>query len=130
MRQISTAVMAILMFGAANIALSADDPSIQGEPREKSQKAMQTHIEQNQINGDYVVYDGIQGELLLLEPVKLHEGLVKKGEYYISCADFVDADGNKYDLDFLVAEQDGEYKVYDAIVHKKDGDKRKYHVHD
>ena len=130
MRFIHTIAAGMLLLGTGALALAADDPSIQGEPRDKSQKAMAEHIDQNQIGGEYVVYDGIEGELLLLEPVKLHEGLVKKGDYYVSCADFVDLDGNKYDLDFLVAEQGGEYRVYDAIVHKKNKDKRKYHVHD
>lgn len=130
MKFIHTIVAGILLFGTVAIASAADDPTIQGEPREKSQKAMSEHIDQNRLNGEYVIYDDVQGELLLLELVKLHEGLVKKGNYYVSCADFMDSSGNKYDLDFLVAEQDGDYRVYDAIVHKKNKDKRKYHVHD
>ena len=37
MRQVSTFIAAIMLLGASNLVLAADDPSIKGEPREKSQ---------------------------------------------------------------------------------------------
>ena len=39
---------------------------------------------------------------------KLHDGIVKKGDYYVSCADFEDANGNLVDMDFFVLTRDGE----------------------
>ena len=46
----------------------------------------------------------------------------------MSCADFEDAAGRKFDLDFLVVPDGADFRVNQAIVHKVDGDKRKYHV--
>ncbi len=109
-------------------AFAADDPSIKGNIREEIKTAMQKLIDRNTINDVYRIYDPIKGKLLQLQLVKLHEGIVKKGDYYVSCADFKDASGNLVDLDFLVL-QDGKTLIAtQAIIHKADGKKRKYHL--
>lgn len=128
MRQVLTLLLAILALGGTNLAFAADDPSITGIPRTGSQQAMSDHIEHNMLGENYIIYDDVSGKLMVLEFKELHSGLVKKGDFYVSCADFVDAEGNKYDLDFFVAENSGEYRVYDAIVHKVNGDKRPYNL--
>jgi|TARA_B110000495_G_scaffold192771_1_gene197293 hypothetical protein len=58
----------------------------------------------------------------------LHKGVVKKGPFYVSCADFVDAKGRAYDLDFLVAGKGETLRVLQALVHSVDGEKRPYHL--
>lgn len=128
MRYLSLFFVTILFFAASNMLLAADDPSITGKPRTETQKVMSEHIEQNMLGDEYIIYDDITGELMMLEFKELHSGIVKKGNFYVSCADFVDAQGNKYDLDFFVAENKGNYIVYDAIVHKVNGDKRPYNL--
>lgn len=128
MRQVLTLLLTILVFGGTNIVFAADDPSITGKPRTGSQQAMSEHIEQNKLGDNYIIFDDVSGKLMVLEFKELHSGLVKKGDFYVSCADFADAQGNKYDLDFFVAEDGGEYRVYDAIVHKVNGDKRPYNL--
>ncbi|MGB2693396.1 MAG: hypothetical protein WBB48_01315 [Thermodesulfobacteriota bacterium] len=128
MRQILTLLVTILVFGATSSVFAADDPSITGKPRTGSQEAMSNHIEKNVLGDNYIIYDDVSGKLMMLEFKELHSGIVKKGDFYVSCADFVDAQGNKYDLDFFVAEDGGEYKLYDAIVHKVNGDKRPYNL--
>ncbi|NIS07390.1 MAG: hypothetical protein GWO07_01185 [Candidatus Dadabacteria bacterium] len=120
-----------MVFMAAGIAShAADDPSIQGKPRDGSQTAMTNHINSNTFDGKYVIYDAVTGKLLKLDFKKLHAGLVKKGDFYVSCADFADTEGNKYDLDFLVGEKNDDYFVVQALVHKVNTDKRKYHIED
>ena len=115
-----------LTFGISNTVFSADDPSIQGEARTKTQKAMSNHIDGNTYKGTYIIYDAVTGDLLRLQFKELHKGIVKKDDFYVSCADFVDNNGNKYDLDFLVVDNSGKFDVYEAIVHKVNDDKRKY----
>ena len=105
---------------------AADDPSIQGKARTSTQSAMAEHINENTYNGKYIIYDAVTGKLLRLDFGVLHKGIVKKDDFYVSCADFSDANGNKYDLDFLVVDNGGDFEVYEAIVHKVDGNKRKY----
>ncbi len=91
---------------------------------------MQEHIQQNTIDNHYVLYDAVTGELKRLEFDKLHSGIVKKGDFYVSCADFVDSKGNKYNLDFLVGKTEKGLVTLEIIVHSINGKKRKYHVED
>lgn len=107
---------------------AADDPSIKGDTRTGIQSAMAGHIEANMLKDHYIIYDSLTGTLHRLVFKKLHEGIVKKGDFYVSCADFTDGSGRKYDLDFLVADSDSTFRVLQGLVHSVDGKKRKYHV--
>ena len=73
-------------------------------------------------------YDPVADRLVRLELVELHDGIVQKGDFYVSCADFTDEAGVTYDMDFLVLETAEGYRVNQAIVHSVDGKKRKYHI--
>jgi hypothetical protein len=107
---------------------AGDDPTIKGQQRLEIKTAMGVHISQASMEGKYVIFDANQGQLKQLVLKELHEGIVKKGDYYVSCADFVDKSGKLYDLDFLVTQTDGRYKVIQSLVHAVDGKKRPYHV--
>lgn len=108
-------------------AVAADDPSIKGQIRTDIQEAMKRHIGRNTLGDHYVIYDAIKGELKKLTFKELHKGIVKKGDFYVSCADFVDASGTKYDLDFLVSARD-DVHVLQALVNSINGEKHKYHL--
>ena len=119
----------IIVVASTNLAAFAgDDPSIQGSLREDIKTAMQDLIERNTVNEVYRIYDPIRGKLLQLTLVKLHDGIVKKGDYFVSCADFQDAAGNLVDLDFLVIQNGKNLIATQAVIHKADGKKRKYHL--
>ena len=124
-------IMVILVLSAFTLsAFAANDPSIKGEKRRAIQAAMQEHIGQNTVNGHYILYDTITDDVLRLKLAKLHDGIVKKADYYISCADFHDRDGTYFDLDFMVIEKDGKFRALQGIVHKVGDVKRKYHLED
>jgi hypothetical protein len=110
------------------VVLAADDPSIKGDLRQALIDSMLTYIENRMVNDTFYIYDASQGKLLKLKYDKLHEGIVKKGEFYVSCADFFDSSGKKIDLDFLVVKDDNHLKTIQAVVHSVDGKKRKYHL--
>lgn len=122
-------LIAGLLFCSLSVAArAADDPSIQGATRIGVQKAMMEHIEQTLMDERYVIYDAVAGKLLRLRFDQLHKGIVKKGPFYVSCADFVAGD-MRYDLDFLVAPRpQGGYRVLQALVHAAAGKKRPYHL--
>ena len=117
-----------LTLSLASLVQAADDPSIKGKTREGVQAAMQHHIGQNTLEDRYVIFDGQTGKLNRLKFAKLHKGIVKKGDFYVSCADFLDGKGNKYDVDFLVAPKNDQFLVLQALVHSVNGNKRKYHL--
>ena len=124
-------IMVILVLSAFTLsAFAANDPSIKGEKRRAIQAAMEEHIGQNTVNGHYILYDTITDDVLKLKLAKLHDGIVKKADYYISCADFYDHKGTYFDLDFMVIEKDGKFRALQGIVHKVGDVKRKYHLED
>jgi len=113
---------------ASGSALAADDPSIKGDLRSNVNSAMNEMIQQRTINGTFKFYDQLKNKVYDLKLVELHDGIVKKGDYYVSCADFVDSQGNKVDMDFFVQASNGKLIATQAIMHKVDGKKRKYHL--
>ena len=114
-----------LSTAAATVAFAADDPSIKDPLRTNIKASMMSFIESTMINDTYYIYDAVGGKLLALKFAKLHEGVVKKGDFYVSCADFVDKKGAKVDLDFLVIKEGDNLQTIQAVVHSLDGKKRK-----
>ena len=119
-----------LFFGLCGMSFGADDQSIKDQTREGIQSAMKSHIDGNSVDGKYVIYDAVDGKLRKLKFVKVHEGVMKNDGFYVSCADFVDDGGNKYDLDLLAIDKGGSFQVLETVVHAINGEKRKYHLED
>jgi hypothetical protein len=117
----------MLIFVAVS-AQAGNDPSIQGTLREDIQKSMNSFISHQSIGGVMSLYDAVDGKLLRLKLDSLHSGIVKKGDFYVSCADFVDQSGRAIDVDFLVLPGERGVQTTQAIVHSVDGKKRKYHL--
>lgn len=118
----------LLLIGLPAWAQAADDPSIVDPLRTRIQASMQNFIQQQSQDGIYPLFDPVSGKLMRLRLVSLHSGIVKKADYYVSCADFEDSSGNVVDVDFMVLERDGKVHTQQAIVHKADGKKRPYHL--
>ena len=111
------------------VAWAGDDPSIKGDLRTNIQAAMDDFVTDQSVGGVVRIYDPVEGRLLKLESYELHSGIVRKGDFYVSCADFADQDGRKIDVDFLVLpDASGKLRATQGIVHSVDGDKRKYHL--
>ena len=110
------------------LAFAANDPSIKGELRERIKGSMMDFIDTRMIDDTFFIYDALEGKLLNLKFDKLHDGIIKKGNMYVSCADFFDGNGKKVDLDFLVMKDGDRLKTVQAVVHSVDGKKRKYHL--
>ena len=123
-RMLTVLIAMTLMMGLSIHA--ADDPSIEGATRKGIQKAMNDHIQANKVDTKYVIYDAVANKLLKLDYDYLHDGIIKKGGFYVSCADFNDNTGTTYDIDILAVEQNGTFKVVDTIVHKVGDEKRTY----
>ena len=121
------AALCLLLFISTG-AVAGDDPSIKGDLRGGIQTAMKSFIDGNTVGDVYYIYDPVDGKMLNLKFKELHNGIVKKGDFYVSCADFTDASGKMVDLDFLVIPDDNQLQVTQAIVHAVDGKKRKYHL--
>lgn len=121
----STVIACLLLLSGMTVQ-AGDDPSIEGELRINIQKTMQAYIDNHIVDGIYWHYDGATGTLLELEFEKLHAGIVKKGPFYVSCADFSAPDGQTLDMDFLVVRGANGLTAVQGFVHKMDGKKRQY----
>jgi len=128
--KIRMTLLATVLLLAAPLAMAGDDASIKSFQRVAIQTAMGEHVKTNTLDSSYIIYDNQKGELKKLTLDKLHEGIVRKGDFFVSCADFRDSSGKLYDLDFLVAQQGDDYRVIQALVHSVDGKKRPYHLED
>ena len=118
------------LFLAGPVSWAADDPSIKGKLRTSIQATMSKFINDHTVKQTFRIYDPVGGKLHKLKLDKLHEGIVKKGDFYVSCADFVDSKGRKFDLDFLVLPDGDKLVATQAVIHSVDGKKRKYHLED
>jgi len=126
--QVLVTVISLSIMLTSPIAFAADDPSIKGAIRDKIKTSMMAYIETRMVNDTFFIFDAPEGRMLNLKFDKLHEGIVKKGNFYVSCADFFDKNGKKIDLDFLVVKDGDQLKTIQAVVHAADGNKRKYQL--
>jgi len=123
-------IAAGLLLGLAlsSFAIADDDPSIKGKLRQDIQTSMKNFIRSETIDGTFYLYDPVEGKLLRLKFDKLHEGIVRKADFYVSCSDFVDQNGRKVDVDMLVRDSAGKLITTQAIVHSVNDSKREYHL--
>lgn len=121
-------LLAVTGFSFSSIIHAADDPSIKGDLRTNIQTSMDGFIETQSVDGKIFLYDAVDGQLLELSLDSLHSGIVKKGAFYVSCADFIDQKGRKIDVDFMVVEKNESLITTQALVHSVDGKKREYHL--
>jgi len=109
-------------------AHAGNDTSLKGDLRSNINQSMSDFIQQQTIGNRMYIYDAVSGELLSLTFEKLHTGIVKKGDFYVSCADFKDKFGRKVDIDFMVRLDNDKLITTQALVHSIAGNKRKYHL--
>ncbi len=117
-----TLALAILTFAVllpwSNSAFAGDDPSITGELRANIQQAILRAIDEGTVGGIYRFYDPLTQSVLSLEFTKLYSETLKKGDFYVRCAEFKDSRGRVVDVDFLVIPDGDEMRVTLAVVHK------------
>ena len=100
--------------------------------RDAIQKAMMNHIEQvteYNGNGKFPVFDPSEKTIVQLKFDYIHDSVEVMGRdnpYFVSCADFIDHKGVRYDLDFLVSKN---HEVVAVLIHAKKGKKTPYDIH-
>jgi hypothetical protein len=103
---------------------AADDPTIRGTLRPQIWATIDDYLLAQMPDGTMRLYDPIEDRVLRLEISTWHEGIVREGDFYVGCQDFVDQDGRKLDVDLLVLQSGENLQVTQAIVHKIDGAER------
>ena len=99
------------------------------ETQEAIQAAMLEYIDATAINGKHLIFDAVKGDYVEAQFTKLHKNLsVVEDTFYVSCADFVDGNGNILDVDYMVAESYGYWSVFQAVIHAREGAVRESHM--
>ena len=129
MKKILIAILAV-QFMWAGWALA--DTGIAETHRDAIQTAMGNHIKDvsdKNGNGMFPMFDPGKRTVVQLKFDKFHNSVEIKGRsypYFISCADFTDKNGVKYDLDFLVSKN---HHVVAVLIHSINNKKTKYDIH-
>ena len=123
-------IFALASLFTLNNVYAGDDKSIKGQLRKDIHDSMQHYLNNQTIGGQLYVFDAVQNKLLTLTSGKPRPGIVKDGGFYLTCADFIDQDGNKIDLDFMVKKNGNEFITTQTIVHAVAGQYRPYHIRD
>lgn len=126
--KIRVMLMAALVMALAGPALAGDDPSIPKAEKKKIQASIEKHIKGLSQHGLYPIFDPESRLLVGMKYETLHKAVGKKGNYFVSCADFTGIDGIKYDVDLLVGKKGKSYQVVESLIHKRDGKKSPYDV--
>jgi hypothetical protein len=105
------------LFAAAQIfVLSSTAQALSLQEKATLQAAMQHHVERQSINGVFHLMDTKTGDVVPLHPVKAHPKIMRMGENFVLCFDFLNAEGKKVDIDFYMARKGNTYVVFHTAM--------------
>ncbi len=116
----------LLLSGCATSGAKARVHGRSGDTNTQIQAAMVDFIKNRTTDGVYHYYDPVESRMLHLKYDYLHAGVKRTGDFYVSCADFMDQDKRTLDVDIFVIDDGEEFRVTQALLHKVDGAKRDY----
>jgi hypothetical protein len=79
------------------------------------QLTLKNHIDAGTVDGVYEHFNVEEGQLKELTLKNLHPKIFSKGNKYLMCADFLDADGNDVLLDYIVSKSESGFRVEQEI---------------
>ena len=131
-RRDATKLLALpIIFHAVKHSTTKANAAVPKDPafREAVQAAMLEYIDAAKIKGHSLIFDPIAGDFIKARFKKLHSNLaLVANSFYVSCADYETEDGEILDVDFMVAEQDGYYAVFQSVIHMRDNKLRGQHM--
>jgi DNA-binding LacI/PurR family transcriptional regulator len=104
-------LIATTMLIFASFPVRADAPVPEGELA-SLQAAMQSHIDQNLVDGALLHLDEKTGKVRPLYPAKAHPKIMALGKYYYMCANFRDQQGAEVMVNFFAAKTHDRYVIF------------------
>lgn len=80
------------------------------------QATMQQHVDRKTTDGAYLVFDSRRTEVRELYPVTGHPMVLQFDDHFVLCFDFVDAKGQKVEIDYYLARGDQGFFVFHEEV--------------
>ena len=111
---------ASLLLGASLPALFAPAHALSLTEKTALQVAMQQHVDRQTVEGSYLFFDRETQSVSSLAPVAAHPMILTMGEHYILCFDFLDAAGEKVELDYYLARKGESFVVFHEAIAQRD----------
>ncbi len=105
----------LLLSGCATSGAKARVHGRSGDTNTQIQTAMVDYIKNRTTDGVYHYYDPVESRMLHLRYDYLHAGVKRTGDFYVSCANFMDQDKRTLDVDIFVIDDGGEFRVTQAL---------------
>lgn len=87
--------------------------------RTKLQAAMQRHVDGQTIDGVYPYLDTKTGDVKTLHPVTGHPMILRMGDKFVLCYDFVDQRNRKAEIDYYLAAKGNGYVVFHTAINNR-----------
>jgi len=113
-----------LLFSVLRAQEHPGEPPRKKVTPEKALESLENYIAKDkELKGGFFIYDQENKRIRNLTLDKIHL-LREWGENYYTCADFVDANKDKVDLDFYITKKDDDWGIIRIIIHKVNGKER------
>jgi hypothetical protein len=101
---------------AVALSFSTSAHALQLAQKVALQAAMTQHIEATVINGVIPYVQLSDGKIVDLVPSKAHPMILTFGDKYVLCTDYRDPEGRFVNVDFYIAERNGEFIVFQTEI--------------
>ena len=107
---------AVLVAGFLLSASALAGPSLSLSTKASLQAAMQRHIDRALVGGVLLHLDDETGQVRPLRPMAAHPEILQMGEFFVLCADFRAANGDKVNVDFFLVPEGKRFVVFSQQV--------------
>lgn len=105
--------------GSATVAPTDEGLALSLLDRTKLQAAMQRHVDRQTIDGVYPYLDTESGDVKILHPVTGHPIILRMGNKFVLCYDFVDQRNRKAEIDYYLAAKGDSYVVFHTAINNR-----------
>ena len=113
-----TCAFVFLLLLTASVTVASSEMPVEPRALNQVQTATRSFIDEQMVDGDYLYYDALAGEVLRLEFKMLHPVVHREGELYVVRADFFDEEGRPVNMKFLVVIRDNRPHTLQAVAHQ------------
>lgn len=113
------ALIVAFIVGAASVLPTKEGLALTLKDRTRLQAAMQSHVDRQMVGGVYPYLDTKTGEVKTLHPVTGHPMILRMGDKFVLCYDFVDQQNQKAEIDYYLAAKGDSYVVFHTAINNR-----------
>ena len=111
-------IIAITLAAMVSLPTLSANAEISMGQKIQLQSDMQRHIDAVSVDGQYLHYDIESGKLQTLFPAAGHPMILRHNaeNMYVLCSEMRDASGTSHNVDYYMAEVNGQYTVIKTVI--------------